>query len=122
LKWEAADPNKDTLAYKVEVRKEGWPAWVTLAENLEKSEYEWDPGSLPGGDYQARISASDGGSNRGEESHTVQRISSSFVVDREPPDVSAPEVAIGDGKLSVKCKAVDSQTRLTAAAYSLDGG
>lgn len=122
FKWQASDPNKDKLAYKVEVRKEGWPAWVTLAEDLDKTEYEWDPGSLPGGTYQARISASDEGSNRGDESHTVQRTSSSFIVDREPPQVSAPEVAVNDGKLSVKCKANDSQTRLTAAGYSLDGG
>lgn len=122
IKWKASDPNSDTLRYKVEIRKEGWPAWVKLADDVDKTEYEFEPGSLPGGDYQVRLSANDANSNRAEDSRTVERISSSFILDRQPPDVEAPTVSFEDGKVKVKCTAKDSQTRLTAAAYSLDGG
>lgn len=121
IKWKATDPNSDTLTYKLEGKKEDWPAWIILADNLDKTEYDWDPGTLPGGTYQVRVTVSDRKSNRDVDSRDVSQTSQSFIVDREAPTIDQFDVSITDGKVDVRCQAVDSQTRLVAAEYAING-
>ena len=102
------------------MKKEGWPSWIALTENpVTESKYEWDSTSVPGGFYRVRLVASDRLSNRPEDALTRDRESEPFLIDHE-----APKVAIerkGDGP-TLRIRLADDATRLTKAAYAIDGG
>jgi hypothetical protein len=121
IRWKGSDPNGDTLVYDVEIRKEGWPDWVAVARELTASELSWEPGSLPSGIYRLRVIASDAPSNRQEEKLTGSATSAGFVLDRDAPIVTISSAEAKEGKIEVAVSAKDGDTRLTSAAYSLDG-
>lgn len=121
LKWKASDPNGDTLQYLVEARKEDWPQWVKIGEDLTKLELEWDPGSMPGGNYLVRVTATDRASNRAEEALSATKVSESFLLDREAPAVKIVEAKPAGKRIEAQGSGKDAGTRLTAAAYSVDG-
>lgn len=122
LRWQASDPNDDPLTYRVLVRKTGWPEWVLLAKDVTRSDYEWDPSSMPGGDYQLRVVASDQTGNRESDTLTAEKTSEAFILDREPPAVKIASTKIDAKKLELKASALDTRTRIVSAAYSIDGG
>ncbi|MFO0954051.1 MAG: hypothetical protein U0835_23430 [Isosphaeraceae bacterium] len=117
LRWEASDPNDDELQFTVQVRKEGWPSWITLTEApIAEKTYAWDTTAFPSGPYRVRISASDRLSNSPEEALTRDRESTAFVVDHEPP-----QVAITPREKQAAVALSDGLTRLVKAEYALDG-
>lgn len=121
LRWKASDPNEDTLTYQLAIRKEGWPAWVTLEKSYTRTEFEWDPGSMPGGLYRARITATDRASNRDQDTLTHEKVSEPFVVDRDAPKVTIEGVRWLGNRLEVKSSASDANSRLTAGDFAIDG-
>lgn len=121
IKWKATDPNNDPLEYRLELRKEGWPEWVTLAKDLSKSEYEWDPGSLPGGSYKVRVVASDAAGNPDGQALVAAKTSEEFALDRESPTVQILSSEIKERRAEVKVLARDGESRLVSAGYSIDG-
>ncbi|QEH33258.1 Two component regulator propeller [Aquisphaera giovannonii] len=118
VRWEASDPNDDDLAYTVQVRKEGWPSWITLTESptAEKA-YNWDTTAFPSGTYRIRLAATDRPSNREEDAASRDRESSPFLVDHEPPTVA---IRTDAGRARIVLS--DGATRVTKAEYALDGG
>ena len=32
VRWDVSDPNDDELSYTVQIKKDGWPSWITLTE------------------------------------------------------------------------------------------
>jgi hypothetical protein len=118
IKWDASDANGDALVYTVQLRKEGWPDWVTLEDRprTEKS-YDLDLATLPDGLYRIRISASDRNSNDPAEALVKDRVSEPFLVDHRPPTVS---VLVKPGIATALLK--DDLTRIAKAEYALDGG
>lgn len=121
FRWQAVDPNADTLTYHLELKREGWPEWITLAKDLSKAEHEWDPTSAPSGEYHVRVSASDEASNRQGEALRDERVSERFLIDREPPALRMVSSTVVGKKGEVKIDASDAKTRLSSAAYSVDG-
>jgi len=118
IRWEVSDPNADDLHYQVQVRKEGWPAWINLTETptTEKS-YAWDSTAFPSGRYQVRLIAGDRPSNSPDEALEREKESAPFIVDHDPPQVT---ITPGDRKATVAL--IDSFTRLVKAEYAVDGG
>jgi hypothetical protein len=118
LRWDASDPNGDDLEYTLHVKKEGWPDWIKLGEApITESKFDWDATAVPSGLYRIKVHASDRPSNRPEKALTRDRESEPFLVDHGVPTVSATREA--DGRIIVTLK--DDATRLTRAAYALDG-
>jgi hypothetical protein len=118
LRWEASDPNDDELNFVVQVRKDGWPSWITLTETpISEKSYSWDTTAFPSGYYRVRINASDRPSNSPEEALSRDRESSSFVVDHE-----APQVTLTPREKKSLIVLADGLTRLVKADYALDGG
>lgn len=120
IRWKAADPNGDPLIYDLDVQKEGWPDWVSIAREVKVGEFRWDPQSMPSGVYRIRVTASDSLANRREDALSTSRESEPFVLDRDPPAVAIRSVGRLDRRFEVVAVAKDDQTRLTAAAYSVD--
>lgn len=121
LKWRSSDPNGDTLAFRLEVKKTEWPEWVELANDLTKPEFDWDPGSMPGGEYVARVTATDKASNRQEEAMSASRVSDAFVLDRDLPLVKLHTPKARGKQFEIHAEAHDQRTRITAAAYAING-
>jgi hypothetical protein len=118
VRWDVSDPNDDELQYTVQVRKDGWPGWISLTEiPITEKTYAWDTTAFPSGYYRVRLTASDRPSNSPDDSVTRDRESTSFVVDHE-----APQVSITPREKKAAVVLADGLTRLTKADFALDGG
>lgn len=121
LKWEVSDPNGDDLSYRLQLRKDGWPAWVPLGDGpISEKTYAWDTSAVPAGTYRVRLSASDRPSNDPAEARTRDRDSEPFLIDHQAPAVVITPSGKDKGPGAV-VKLKDDQTRLVKAAYALDG-
>lgn len=119
VRWDASDPNGDDLEYTLHVKKDGWPDWIKLGDNpITEPRFEWDTTAVPTGLYRLKLSASDRPSNRPEGTLTRDRESEPFLVDHGVPSVAASRDRSGPFVIRLK----DDATRLTRAAYALDGG
>jgi hypothetical protein len=118
LKWEVSDPNDDELSYTVQIKKDGWPSWITLTETpITEKTFAWDTTAFPSGYYRARLSASDRPSNSPDDALSRDRESPSFIVDHDPPQVT---VTPREKKALIVLS--DGLTRLVKADNALDGG
>ena len=118
IRWEVSDPNADDLNYTVQVRKEGWPAWIDLTKTpITEKSYAWDSTAFPSGRYQVRLVAGDRPSNSPDEALEREKESAAFIVDHDPPQV---DLATGDRKATATL--TDAFTRLVKAEYAVDGG
>ncbi|APW60323.1 hypothetical protein [Paludisphaera borealis] len=118
IRWDVSDPNDDELNYTVQVRKEGWPAWIDLTESpITEKSYAWDTTAFPSGRYQVRLVAGDRPSNSPDEALVREKESATFLVDHDPPQVS---ITPGDRKATATL--TDAFTRLVKAEYAVDGG
>lgn len=118
LKWSVTDPNSDDLEYTLHLRKDGWPDWIRLGDERQtSSSYEWDTTAVPAGHYRLRVTASDRPSNNPADALSRDRESEPFIVDHEPPTIELAATPRG-----ATITLTDLLTRLTKAAYALDGG
>jgi outer membrane protein assembly factor BamB len=121
LKWTAVDPNEDELLYTLYVRKDGWPHWVKLEDNLEKTTYEWDTTTMPTGMYQVKVVASDRKDNPPAEALTAEKVSAPFPVAHTPPTVTVTVTGAEGDHIVVEATATDPLVRLTEASFSVNG-
>ncbi len=59
LKWQARDPDKDTLCYEVEISPDLGESWEEVAADLREMKQEWDTEEQEDGRYLLRVTASD---------------------------------------------------------------
>jgi hypothetical protein len=118
LRWDVSDPNDDDLQYTVEIRKDGWPDWLSLTrEPITDKNYAWDTTAFPSGFYRVRVVASDRPSNSPEDALNRDRESLSVIVDHE-----APAVTLTPREKKAAVVLSDALTRLARAEYAVDGG
>jgi len=118
IRWDVSDPNDDEMNYTLQVRKEGWPAWIDLTESpITEKTYAWDSTAFPSGRYQVRLITGDRPSNSPDEALVRDRESATFLVDHDPPQAA---IMAGDRKATVTL--TDALTRLVKAEYAVDGG
>jgi hypothetical protein len=91
--WEAEDPDEDTLAYSLYLRRPGETPWQPLAEELAASPWIWDSSTVPDGWYSLRIQASDQPENPEGESLDAYDDTDPFLVDNTAPRVLDLRVA-----------------------------
>ncbi len=118
VRWNATDPNGDTLSFKVELRAENDSVWRVLKDKLLDRYYAFDSASFPDGKYVVRITANDAPSNTPTEVLSSSRESESFTIDNTPPVITINSVS---GKV-VKFNAKDALSWIDKAEYSIDGG
>lgn len=117
LRWEATDPNGDTLRYRVEFLPVGEPdgEWLTIGENLEHEYYGFDSTVLPDGSYRFRVVASDAVDN-GSEALEGERVTGAVLVDHTPPALAVR--GREDGRLELEIS--DSLNPIRRIELSVD--
>jgi outer membrane protein assembly factor BamB len=121
IEWTAEDANEDELRYRILVKKDGWSDWVTLEDDYEKTEFEWDTTTTPSGTYRLKIVADDSVDNPEKETLTTERISEPFVVCHTPPTVKLIATKLASGKVRIEATAQSPLVRLTAASFAING-
>ena len=118
LRWDVTDPNDDEMNFTVQVRKDGWPGWITLTETpITEKTYSWDTTAFPSGRYRIRLTATDRPSNSAGDTLSRDRESVPLIVDHDPPRVS-----LTPREKQVLIELADGLTRVAKADYALDGG
>jgi hypothetical protein len=108
LKWQARDPDKDTLCYDVEVSSDLGESWEDIAEDLRETKHEWDTEEQDDGSYLLRVTASD----RLGSPDSPETADAGFVV---WVDNTAPSLVLFRGSL-----AVDDERRASVAGMAFD--
>lgn len=121
-RWMAADPNGDSMVYKIEIRGAKEKQWKLLKDKVPEKYYSWDSTAFPDGEYRIRVTASDAPSNPPAEALTGSLESDPFIIDNTPPKISGLTAARNGAKLQVRWHAADALNTVEKAEYSLDGG
>ncbi len=122
LRWSAADPNDDSLKFKVELRAKTGNLWHLLKEKLQDRYYAFDSNAFPDGEYVARITASDAPANTPSDALTSSLESSPFTIDNSPPEIIAAKSAPDGLRRKVSFTATDALSWIDKAEYSINGG
>ena len=121
--WAVSDPNNDALTYAVSIRAVGESAWKELETDLTEAKYSLDITTLPDGEYEVKITASDEADNPPSHALQTEKISARFPVDNTAPRIAlSVEKAPEGGEIVVKAVAQDDASRLKDAEYALDAG
>ena len=118
LRWDAEDPNGDTLTYRLWFRTEAGKQWLPVADELDDTYYSFDASALPDGVYRFKLLASDRAGVADAGALTDERVSEPVVVDHTPPRL-VEVTRQGDTLRAVVEDALDP---LRDAQVSIDGG
>jgi len=122
IKWQAKDPNDDTLEYSVFFKGIDEQNWKLLKDELKTTSYPIDTESFPDGIYQIKVVASDAPSNPKDIALSEEEISEKFIIDNTPPvvlDLQANPSA--DGKYIISGRTEDAGGYVKSMVYSIDG-
>lgn len=91
FQWDAIDPDKDDLRYRVAVRRVGSDDWHELAKELVGTVYAWDTSQLPDGRYVVRVVAADSRANPPATTLQAEREGGPMTIDNTPPSIRMRE-------------------------------
>lgn len=120
ITWDAQDPNRDELTYKIEFRRLGRTGWIQIKDQLTQPRYEWDSRTVEDGRYELRITADDSKSNSPAETLTASRISDMVVVDNTPPTIDNLQVQADGNRATVQVKVVDALSAINRLSWTLN--
>ncbi len=122
VRWNATDPNNDSLAYRLEIRDKNGKKWQLLKDKLQDRFYSFDTTAFPDGQYVVRITASDAPGNTPANALTSFGESDPFMIDNTPPEIADLKCAEAGGRVQVTFTARDARSWIDKAEYSLDAG
>lgn len=123
VKWEAEDPNGDSLLYSLYFRGTDEKSWKLLKEDLQVNYHTWDTEAFPDGTYLIKVVAIDSPGNPAGEALSDEKPSQPFGVDNTPPRVEGLKAELSShGKLAITGKAMDGMSPIKKAEYSIDAG
>ncbi len=120
ISYSAQDDNQDTLVYDIELRMKGREKWITIAEDNDKPEYEWDSRTVEDGRYEIRVTAKDILSNTPDQAMTGSRISDPLVVDNTAPDFVDISYKVKDDDLVTGLTLVDELSAIGKLHYTVN--
>ena len=130
LRWEAEDPNKDRLRYRLSFAREADLAaaddeaddsdalWLEMADDLKAAFFSFDATVLPDGVYRFQVSATDRLDNTPGDALEADEVSAAVVVDHSPARLVE---ASRDGS-RVTAVVEDAWSPLREAVVSVDAG
>ncbi|MEM1446655.1 MAG: hypothetical protein AAGF84_11400 [Planctomycetota bacterium] len=122
LEWEAEDPNADRMRYEVHAKPITFDGaergWLTVADDLEDTSFEWDTKTMPDGRYVLRVVAHDRLDNPAGSARAGSRRSAPLVVDNTPPALELSETAAPSA--SARGAFAGSTTDATSPLLSVD--
>jgi outer membrane protein assembly factor BamB len=121
VKWNAEDPNQDTLMYQVFYRQVGQTKWIRIAKELKETLHIWDTRTVPDGRYEVRVVADDRLDNPAGSELQDARVSDPFIVDNTPPEVTINSVErVGKSTVRIHATATDQFTAIAEANSLVD--
>lgn len=122
VSWEATDDNGDRLLYNLDFKPAAAApnGWLSLAEDLTDTSYEWDTRKVPDGRYHLRVTANDRLDNPGDMALTARRLADPVLIDNTPPASGELVVKVAGTTAAVSATAVDAFSPIQSVAYSLD--
>jgi hypothetical protein len=123
VKWEARDPDKDSLAYVVSISSDGGKSWKELKKDLTETQYEWETSQSSDGRYLLRVAASDARSRPDDPQAAENEVV--VGVDNTAPKVVIYESATSvgeDRRAQVKGLATDATSAIRSVEYRVDEG
>lgn len=121
-RWKAADPNGDSLHYKVEIRGKGEKQWKPLNARYSSRNFSFNTEMIPDGEYQIRVTACDEPSNVPGKTLTHSLESAWFTIDNAAPQIKSLTAKALEKQFTIAWTAADERSILKKAEYSLNGG
>ncbi len=121
-RWLAHDPNNDDLMFTLDFRDVHEQTWHRIKDKISERAYTFDSALLPDGEYELRVTASDGPVHADADTLTAERISPPFIIDTTPPVPGALVAAVRNGQMHATFDATDATSAIAHAEYSLDAG
>ena len=119
VRWHAQDPNEDELVYDLYLKGEDQRAWKLVEENIAQTSVLWDTASMPEGQTQLKLVASDRMDNPAAERLRDERESAPFAIDNSPPTVALDAQTSADGAV-VEVVISDRISAVQKAYYTID--
>lgn len=119
VRWQAQDPNEDGLVYDLYLKGEGQQAWKLVEENIAQTSVVWDTESMPEGQTQLKLVASDRLDNSAAERLRDERESAPFAIDNSPPTVELNAQTHAAGAV-VEVAISDRISAVQKAYYTID--
>lgn len=121
VRWQAQDPNEDGLVYDLYLKGEDQQTWKLVEENIAQTSIVWDTESMPEGQTQLKLVASDRLDNSAAERLRDERESAPFAIDNSPPTVELNAQTNAEGAV-VEVAISDRISAVQKAYYTIDYG
>ncbi len=119
LRWEASDPNDDSLRYRLDVKSDGAAGgWLKMVDDLDATHWSFDSRALPDGLYRFRLTADDAKDNVAGAALTAERGSEPVLIDNTPPELRG----VARRGRGLAATVYDAASPLRSAELSIDGG
>ena len=132
VRWAAHDDDGDDLVYALYLRGDGETVWRPLKKKITQKACSFDATRIPDGGYRIKVVASDAPSHSPGDTLTGEKVSDRFEIDTTPPAILNLKAALEQGscaaaaackpQLVVSFDAVDAQSPIARAEFSLDAG
>jgi hypothetical protein len=123
IKWDARDPDKDTLTYDLLLSRDLGGTWSTLKQNLTEMKFDWDTTPTADGRVMLKVIASD---RQSEPSDPMQDDDTVVIwVDNTPPQVmlfKSSLVVAPDRRVRFNGTATDKLSAIRSVEYRVDSG
>ncbi len=115
--WIAADKNGDGLLYSLSIKERRGEQWRLIGSRLVSKIFSFETVTLPDGEYEMKLEASDSPSNPQGRELKDEKLSRPFVIDNSLPIISGVEVKQNRSRLDIKFTARDSFSHIREAKY-----
>jgi hypothetical protein len=120
IRWEAGDPNDDTILAELAFRRTDESEWKKFAEDVEGSSWTFNSNGVPDGEYVVRVTVTDKRANPYDEK-TASRVSEPFVVDNTAPFFRDMQSRRDGEKIRITGTLADETSDVVRLEYSVDG-
>ncbi len=115
--WGAVDENRDGLLYTLSIRERGSEQWRLIGSQLVSNIFTLETETLPDGEYEMKLEASDSPSNPQGKELKADMLSRPFVIDNSLPIISGVEIKRDRNTLDIKFTARDGFSHIKEAKY-----
>ncbi len=120
IRWQAADVNKDELAFDIYIKSVAQEGWIKIAKELVENQYVWNTLNVPDGMYNIKLVASDCMSNSESASLTDSEISELILIDNTAPEVNIFDLKAENDIYKSTVQVSDNLSVIENVTYSLD--